>query len=77
MIKPLLVYIYYLLGSIHIGLSIVLASIIDRDKWSLCLEAVFCAPGIFIIWTQILTGNLLMIDMQLTCPGIHEDSYIA
>lgn len=33
--------------------------------------------GIFIIWTQILIVNLLMIDTQLIYPGIHEDSYIA
>lgn len=36
-----------------------------------------CVLGISIIWTQILIVNLLMTDMQLIYPGIHEDSYIA
>lgn len=36
-----------------------------------------CLFGIFIIWTQILIVNLLMIDTQLIYLGIHEDSYIA
>lgn len=36
-----------------------------------------CVFGTSIIWIQILIVNLLMIDMQLIYPGIHEDSYIA
>ena len=36
-----------------------------------------CGRLFFIIWTQILIVNLLMIDTQLIYPGIHEDSYIA